>query len=336
MAAVCAAFASRQLARSAGIARLPIIARRTFISSPLLRAKVQDTTDSSVRDTLASLNPTASEQQSFRSRGGLGAGSIFVDDFEESPLITTKGPTPRRQKDAGDTTVDVTSSPPLEQRDREILDRALDPYPNRRARWLRKMVIRSVRKRGRLTKREEILQTEREHLCRSHWFKTSLKKLGPLARQIAGKNIDDAILQMRFSKKKAAKDVKDFLEQAKNEAVVVKGMGLGKVQGREFEPITVTLKNRKRITITDPTSIYIAQAWVNRGPYGRDFDHRARGQINVLRPPHTGLSVLLKEEKTRIREWREREEKEARRRKAKVWVQLPDRKVTAQNQYYSW
>ena len=66
-------------------------------------------------------------------------------------------------------------------------------------------------------------------LSKSHWFKTLVKKLGSLARQIAGKNIDDAILQMRFSKKKAAIDIKAHLEQAKNEAIVAWGMGLGKI-----------------------------------------------------------------------------------------------------------
>jgi len=199
------------------------------------------------------------------------------------------------------------------------------------------MVIRAIRRRGRLTKQEELMRTEREALCKSHWFKTSVKKLVPLARQIAGKNIDDAILQMRFSKKKVAKDVMEHLKHAKNIAIVRYGMGLGSVNGEILkEPITITLKSGERKVIKDPTSIYIAQAWVNRGPFDVDYEHRARGRINVLRPPHTSISVLLKEEKTRIREWREREEKALRQRKSQLWTQLPDRKITAQNQYYSW
>ncbi|KAL8864738.1 MAG: hypothetical protein Q9174_007241 [Haloplaca sp. 1 TL-2023] len=52
----------------------------------------------------------------------------------------------------------------------------------------------------------------------------------PLARQIAGKPIDEAIIQMRFSKKKAARDVKKHLEYARDEAIVKRGMGLGMVQ----------------------------------------------------------------------------------------------------------
>ena len=74
----------------------------------------------------------------------------------------------------------------------------------------------------------------------------------------------------------------------------------------------------------------------SRGPYGYEMDHRARGQINRMRPPTTSLSVLLKEEKTRIREWEDREAKAQRERRSQLWTQLPDRKVSAQNQYYSW
>ncbi|KAI1933313.1 39S ribosomal protein L22, mitochondrial [Ophidiomyces ophidiicola] len=217
------------------------------------------------------------------------------------------------------------------------------------------MVIRSVRRRGRLTAKEQIMQSERESSSKSHFFKTSLKKLGPLARQIAGKNIDDAILQMRFSKKKAAKDVKAFLEHAKNEAIVSRGMGLGRLptQSETSEqtdasttatstpantasPLHLRLKDGTRHTVTDPTSIYISQAWVGRGPFGKELSHRGRGNIHILRPPHTSVSVVLKEEKTRIREWREREEKLIRQRRTKVWRQLPDRKVTMRNQFYAW
>ena len=46
-----------------------------------------------------------------------------------------------------------------------------------------------------------------------------------------------------------------------------------------------------------------------------------------------GISILLKEEKTRIRLAKEREEKRLRK---KVWVQLPDRPVTVQRQYCLW
>ena len=47
----------------------------------------------------------------------------------------------------------------------------------------------------------------------------------------------------------------------------------------------------------------------------------------------SGISVLLKEEATRIREAEEREQK---RLSKKVWVPLPNRPVTAQRQYPLW
>ena len=226
---------------------------------------------------------------------------------------------------------------------------ALDPKPKARLRWQRKMVARTIRKRGRLTRAEEILRTERESLLRSHFFKTSVKKLVPLARQIAGKRIDEAILQMRFSPKKAAQDVFEHLKHSKNVAIARHGMGMGNVPtGSDTDtketsvskttskPITVTLKSGKRRVISNPTAIYIAQAWVNRGPFDLSYKQRARGRIDTMRRPYTGVSVLLKEEKTLIREWEERDAKALRQRRSQLWTQLPNRKITSQNQYYSW
>lgn len=269
--------------------------------------------------------------------GSLSSDSIFAED-EAGFKLTPSGRTPSRQKVA-ESDAEETQAEPLEDRMPERMQLALDPNPKARLRWERKMIIRAVRKRGRLTKEEVRLATERESSLSSHWFKTSVKKLGPLARQIAGKNIDEAIIQMRFSKKKAAKDVMEHLQHAKNVAVVRHGMGLGQMTGEESsapEPVTVILKDGTKKVITDPASIYIAQAWVNRGPFDLAIDHRARGQANRLRLPHTGLSVILKEEKSRIREWQDREAKALRQRKSKLWVHLPDRKISAQNQYYSW
>ncbi|KIX00595.1 uncharacterized protein Z518_09660 [Rhinocladiella mackenziei CBS 650.93] len=226
---------------------------------------------------------------------------------------------------------------------------ALNPRPSARSRWQRRMVIRHVRHGGRLNKEMKIARSERKHLSRSHFFKTSMKKLAPLARQIAGKSIDDAILQMRFSKKKVAQDVRQHLIQARNEAIVSKGMGLGSVSDRqkvEFDqdpsesrprPHQTPLKTYKKNYTPHETDIYIAEAWTNRGPYGKEPDFRARGRMYIKRPPYTGISVMLKEEKTRMREKAEKEAKALRKRLGKnMWVQLPDRKITTQRQHLLW
>ena len=168
----------------------------------------------------------------------------------------------------------------------------LDPQPEARRRWERKMLIREVRRRGRLSRTQKLKRTERECLSKSHFIKTSVKKLGPLARQISGKSVEDAIVQMQFSKKKAAKSVREHLEHARNEAIVRRGMGLGEVDGKKEEPVQIETKDGRRRTVTDQTGMYIDQAWVGRGPYGREPEFRARGRVNILRPPVTSKQTL--------------------------------------------
>jgi ribosomal protein L22 len=239
--------------------------------------------------------------------------------------------------------------------------RVLDPDPNARERWERKKIIQTIRRGGRLNKSVFIKRTEREHTVRSHNMKTSVKKLGKLARQIAGKQIDDAITQMRFSRKKVATEVLKQLEFARDEAVVMRGMGLGNVvpdadastlnqatadvtgiteevseTKKGNEQVQIQLKSGKRHVVTDKSKIYIDQAWVGRGPYGKLPDYRAKGRMNIMRTPFTSLSLLLKEEATRVREYEEREVRRRRLREQKVWVPLPDRPVQQKNQWYCW
>ena len=169
---------------------------------------------------------------------------------------------------------------------------------------------------------------------------------------------------MRFSKKLVAQDVKAHLEAARDEAVVMRGMGLGQV-GVKAEasgaknlnaassdisgtqpaklvispesPLDIQLKDGKRHTVTDTSNIFIEQAWVGRGTYGKLPDYRARGRTYIMHTPWTSLSIVLKEEVTRVRQWQEREDKRLKQRKEKVWVPLPDRPVQGiRGQWYSW
>ena len=191
--------------------------------------------------------------------------------------------------------------------DPAVLAPALDPVPRNRRRWERKMVIQDIRRRGRLTKKEIIMRTERESLSKSPFYKTSIKKLYPLARQIAGKPIEEAIVQMRFSKKKAAKDVKKHLEYARNEAIVKRGMGLGRVKAvaEEGQPeedakqgnaisngMVVVDKEGTRRWVTDKTNIYVDQAWVGRGTYSKSPSYRAKGRVDILMHPKTSKLML--------------------------------------------
>lgn len=98
-------------------------------------------------------------------------------------------------------------------------------------------------------------------------------------------------MQMRFSKKKAAKDVLEHLEHAKNEAIVKRGMGLGGEEKKLQEPLKIQTKDGTRVKVENPTSIYVDQAWVGRGLYGQTPDHRARGQIYLMKNPTTSKFV---------------------------------------------
>ena len=194
-------------------------------------------------------------------------------------------------------------------RDPKNMAAALDPTPKARMRWQRKMVIREIRSRWRMSKTVKLARTERSHLCKSEFIKTSVKKLFPLANQIAGKPLGDAMVQMRFSKKKAAQDVLRHLEYARDQAVVMRGMGLGKVQAqaqgqtqqaekvqepeleREEQRLLVEDKKGKKRVVTDRTAMYVDEAWVGRGTYGFGADYRARGNVNRLRLPYTSKPI---------------------------------------------
>lgn len=283
------------------------------------------------------------EQRRKVSTGGLASTSVFSEPTSTEEVDSTVAPGDRSEEK-------ITR---LAYRNMSNLAVGLNPRPNARARWQRKMLIRHVRRGGRLTKEMQLARTERNHLSKSHFMKTSIKKLMVLARQIAGKSIDEAILQMRFSKKKVAQQVREHLIQARNEAIVVKGMGQASrsdpaktlpvgpmvldpsvTEPEAHQTPTKTLKKGEEPGETD---IYVAESWVNRGPYGKVPEYRARGRMNILRPPHTGISVVLKEEKTRTREKNEKEARAIRRRLGKgAWTQLPDRPITNQSQYVLW
>jgi ribosomal protein L22 len=202
-------------------------------------------------------------------RGDLAESSIFEDE-------ELAGPKPK--------TI-VTDEQGMKHnlvRNPDAMAAALDPDPRGRLRWERKMVIKQIHKRGRLSRAQQLKREERVILSKSHNFQTSVKKLMPLARQIAGKTVEEAIIQMRFSKKQVAKDVKEHLEHARNEAIVKRGMGLG-VKDDSFSPVQIQTKDGKRVKVQDPTTLYVDQAWCGKGLFGRTPDHRARGNIFMMK-----------------------------------------------------
>lgn len=170
-----------------------------------------------------------------------------------------------------------------------------DPDPRSRVRWQRKKVIQMVRRGGHLTREERIAMTERSLTHKSEWIPTSTKKLVMLARQIAGKNIDDAISQMQWSKKKMAREVKYHLEEARDLAIASRGMGLGAVNGetagkRNDKPTKIQTKDGKWLEVSDPTKMYVADSWVGKGSWlGKEIDYKGRGRMGVIKHPKASM-----------------------------------------------
>ena len=177
----------------------------------------------------------------------------------------------------------------------------MDPDPRSRVRWERKMVVRHVTKAtdpfSRESRAARIRRTEKELHEKSPWLATSVKKLVHLSRQIAGKSVDEALVQMRYSKKKMAKEIAYQIELARDRAIVERGMGLGAV-GKEGPKVVekIQTKDGKHVEVEDPTKLYIAQSWVERGPWrGFRKSPRARGRIDMLKKPSTSeLSFVVR------------------------------------------
>lgn len=171
-----------------------------------------------------------------------------------------------------------------------------DPDPRSRVRWERKKVIQMVRRQtasqeiSDWDKRvERIAQTERQITHKSPRLNTSVKKLIFLAQQIQGKTLEDALLQMQYSKKKMAAEVKFQLEVARDRAIVTRGMGLGKVSDADkANPVKIKTKDGETHRVHNPTAMYVAEAWVNRmKPRFRRVEFKGRGRTGMITSPAT-------------------------------------------------
>ncbi|KAJ4399652.1 39S ribosomal protein L22, mitochondrial [Didymella pomorum] len=244
------------------------------------------------------------------------------------------------------------------EEEKRLLSINIDPDPTARRSLERKLVIKGVTKYGRMSKAAKIARTERTSLYKSHFLPTSVKKMQKILRQIAGKTVSEALVQLRFSPKKVARDIMKGLIIAQDEAIAGRGMGLGDKQAlkkwieqrnevastlaeldettpkpKGAAPQVIELKDGKKKLVKDPTEIYIDQAWCGRGEAWKSPEFRARGRVNMLTHRTTSFSFMLKEERTRVRISEEIKKKRANR---KLWVALPDRPVTAQRQYCLW
>ncbi|TFY72959.1 hypothetical protein EVG20_g28 [Dentipellis fragilis] len=104
-------------------------------------------------------------------------------------------------------------------------------------------------------------------------FKISHRKLNKLGRQISGKPIDSAILQMTFSEKRASNRLKSMLVVAKSHAIL-KGI--------------------------DASKMIVSESWVTKGPrQQKRLEIKGRARHGIRIHPDSRMSVVLKEGKTR-------------------------------------
>ncbi|KAI0880685.1 ribosomal protein L22 [Annulohypoxylon maeteangense] len=301
---------------------LPQTQRRAF-NWGLSPKVVQNTVDKVKKDSAMERQKRLMRQSLDRTRGS----SIFEDELEV-------------QDDPGHPSDEISKTSPHDMYKpstvKEHMQRALDPDPRWRVRFLKKKVRQMVRDADKpLTKAQRIKLTEKEHTSMSDVLPTSTKRLMFLSRQIVGKTVDDAITQMRFSKKKMAREVKWQLELARDAAIAERGMGLGVADGKVFDkPRQIQTKDGKWMEVKDPTNLYVDQSWVGKRMWiGQRIHFMARGRMTMMWKPSASISIVLKEEKTRLRQHDDRVEKQI---KKAPWVHLPNRPVTAQRQYYSW
>ena len=103
---------------------------------------------------------------------------------------------------------------------------------------------------------------------RTGMFRVSAQKLNLLGRQITNLPLPQAIIQMQFSPKRAAREVLSLLKQAQ-----------GRIKAAPERP--------------DPSAYTIQQAVIGKGTYLKRIDIKGRGRHGVIWRPHSFLRLQV-------------------------------------------
>ena len=175
-----------------------------------------------------------------------------------------------RQRDAALAAVSPDGTPLID--DVDSLP-ALQQNQRRTQRQSAKADARRLRKRWNATDAHGNLL---EHKYSTAAFKISPRKLNMLAHQIAGKPIDEAILQMQFSAKRASNRIRSTLALARDHA---EGKGM------------------------DVRRLVVSEAWVGKGRFLKRADIKGRARRGIKQHPEARLSIVLRYGKT----WQQKE-----------------------------
>tara|TARA_B100000029_G_scaffold181708_1_gene179353 strand:+ start:262 stop:642 length:381 start_codon:yes stop_codon:yes gene_type:complete len=100
-------------------------------------------------------------------------------------------------------------------------------------------------------------------------IRVSPRKLGLIAGLIRGKNVEQALSDLSFSKRAIAGHVKKVLQSA-----------------------VANAENNHQL---DVDRLYVAEAHVGRALVMRRFRARARGRVGRLRKPYSNLTIIVRE-----------------------------------------
>jgi large subunit ribosomal protein L22 len=110
---------------------------------------------------------------------------------------------------------------------------------------------------------------DNEAMAYAHNLRISPRKLGLVAGLIRGKTCEQALAELRFSKKRIARDVRKILESA--------------------------IANAENNHQLDVDRLYVAEISVGRGLMMRRWRPRARGRVGRVQKPFSNLRLIVRE-----------------------------------------
>jgi ribosomal protein L22 len=306
-----------------------VASNRAFTNSSARSAKQNESNDVDLSNPLldeylAKRDPNEKPERPVPQTGGLSKTGLFQKQYEIPGY--RMGMTPEElahlEKENKIRAEEIET-----QNDKELHALRLDPLPSARRSYERQLIIKSLRKR-REGKTLRLKRTEREMVYKSQDLPTTMKKMTRLMHQLAGKTVEEALIQLRFSKKRVARDILKGLQLARDEAIAARGMGLGAAVDPETlvkesalikagkmkrterseayladgtrrreskeKGAVIELKDGSKKNVTDPTEMYIDQAWASKGPETKSPEFRARGRINMLHHRSASKSFHLR------------------------------------------
>lgn len=147
--------------------------------------------------------------------------------------------------------------------------------------------------------RDEIETLEPSVYLKSYRIKSSLKKATVFLRLLRGMDLNRAITQCHFARKKIAYNVAELLQRGVEDAQ------------------TLGLK---------PQDLFISQIWVGSdGQWNKRVDIKARTRFGIIRHPFVHVRCILKSKSVTLK--RLEYEAQEKQRRAKPWVQLADEPI---------